>query len=97
MVNATGAFGESLGEHPAADFDLYRLNADWLRETVLALLKPVLTTRSINVIDEDLADSSGRRNTLDEGGCDGESKATFESCWAGALTVTWSATGGRTQ
>jgi hypothetical protein len=54
MVSATGAFGESLGEHSATDFDLYRLNAEWLRETVLALLKPLLTTRSINVIDDDL-------------------------------------------
>lgn len=54
MVRAEGTFGEDLGERPAADFHVYRINIEWLRETVLGLLTPVLSIRSVVAIDDDL-------------------------------------------
>ncbi len=55
MVHTVGPFGEDAGEVPAADLDKYALNADWLHETILRLLKPLLTRRgSQQVLDQDL-------------------------------------------
>ncbi len=55
MVRTIGPFGEEAGDVPAADLDKYSLNADWLRETILRLLKPLLTRRgSQQIIDQDL-------------------------------------------
>lgn len=55
MVSITGPFGEDGGEVPAADLDKYVLNADWLHETIMGLLKPLLTRRvSPQVLDPDL-------------------------------------------
>ncbi len=55
MVRAVGPFGEDGGDVPASDLDKYALNADWLHETIMKLLKPLLTRRgSQQVLDQDL-------------------------------------------
>lgn len=54
MVRATGTFGEDAGERPVADLELYQLNRQWLHETVLRLMKPLLAKRGTQVIDQDL-------------------------------------------
>jgi hypothetical protein len=55
MVRTVGPFGEEAGDVPAGDLDKYSLNADWLHETVLWLLKPLLTRRgSQQILDPDL-------------------------------------------
>jgi len=55
MVSTIGPFGEDGGDVPASDLDKYALNADWLHETIMKLLKPLLTRRgSQQVLDQDL-------------------------------------------
>lgn len=54
MVSVTGPFGEDAGEHPAADLERYQLNREWLQETVLKLIRPLLTNKGAQVIDQDL-------------------------------------------
>lgn len=55
MVRTIGPFGEEAGDVPAGDLDKYSLNADWLHETILRLLKPLLTRRvSQQILDPDL-------------------------------------------
>lgn len=54
MVELTGNFGEDHGERPAADFDLYELNPQWLHETLVKLMKPLLSTSTPQVLDADL-------------------------------------------
>jgi hypothetical protein len=54
MVRATGPFGEDLGERPAADLEIYQLNVQWLHETLIGLIKPLLTDRAIQILDADL-------------------------------------------
>tara|TARA_Y100000815_G_scaffold270505_1_gene295279 strand:+ start:11639 stop:12199 length:561 start_codon:yes stop_codon:yes gene_type:complete len=54
MVSATGPFGEDAGEHPAADLERYQLNREWLQETVLKLIRPLLTSKGAQVLDQDL-------------------------------------------
>ncbi|NOX41261.1 MAG: hypothetical protein GXP05_12330, partial [Alphaproteobacteria bacterium] len=54
MVKATGPFGENAGEYPLADMELFQLNRQWLQETVLRLVGPLLTKKGIQTIDQDL-------------------------------------------
>ena len=55
MVRAVGPFGEDAGDMPAADLDKYALNADWLHETILQLLQPLLSRRGVQkAFDPDL-------------------------------------------
>ncbi|WP_140056086.1 hypothetical protein [Oceanibaculum nanhaiense] len=55
MVRAIGPFGEDAGDIPAGDLDLYAINREWLMETLVRLLKPLLTRRgSQQVLDQDL-------------------------------------------
>jgi hypothetical protein len=54
MVRMRGPFGEDLGERPAADLDVYRLNPEWLHESLARLIKPLLSTRSPQVLDSNL-------------------------------------------
>lgn len=55
MVRTVGPFGEEAGDVPAGDLDKYSLNADWLHETILRLLKPLLMRRgSQQILDPDL-------------------------------------------
>lgn len=54
MVSLTGPFGEDAGEHPAADLERFQLNRAWLQETVLKLIRPLLTNKGMQVLDQDL-------------------------------------------
>lgn len=54
MVQLTGSFGEDHGTQPAADFDLYELNPQWLHETLIKLIKPLLSTSTLQLLDTDL-------------------------------------------
>lgn len=45
MVKATGPFGEDAGEYPLADMERFQLNREWLQETVLRLVEPLLTKK----------------------------------------------------
>ena len=44
---------------------------------------PALASRSVYLIERYWADSNGRRDTLEVGGCDGYSKAAVGSVWTG--------------
>ncbi|PWG16080.1 hypothetical protein [Salibaculum griseiflavum] len=54
MVSATGPFGEDAGERPTADLERYQINREWLQETVLKLIRPLLTNKGAQVLDQDL-------------------------------------------
>lgn len=70
MVSATGPFGEDAGEHPAADLDRYQLNREWLQETVLKLIRPLLTSKGAQVLDQDLV-------LIGDMGTDGDRKPVY--------------------
>lgn len=54
MVRTVGPFGEDGGERPASDLEIYEINRQWLHETVLRLMKPLLSKRALRILDPDL-------------------------------------------
>lgn len=54
MVRMTGLFGEVLGERSAGDLEVYRLNPEWLHESLVGVIKPLLSVRALQVLDSDL-------------------------------------------
>jgi hypothetical protein len=54
MVRTIGPFGEDAGEQPASDLEMYTINRQWLHETVLRLMKPLLIKRASEILDPDL-------------------------------------------
>ena len=54
MVRTIGPFGEDAGERPASDLEMYAINRQWLHETVLRLMKPLLIKRASQILDPDL-------------------------------------------
>lgn len=54
MVRTIGPFGQSGGTRPAADLEMYEINRQWLHETVVRLMKPLLNKRTSQVLDVDL-------------------------------------------
>lgn len=54
MVRTVGAFGEPGGTRPAADLEMYEINRQWLHDTVVLLLKPLLVKRGAQILDPDL-------------------------------------------
>lgn len=54
MVQTVGPFGEAGGTRPAPDLQMYVIKKDWLHETILRLLKPLLHKRASEVLDDDL-------------------------------------------
>lgn len=54
MVSTVGPFGQSGGMRPASDFEMYEINRQWLHETVVRLMKPLLNKRGSQVLDADL-------------------------------------------
>jgi len=54
MVRLMGPFGEDAGKRPAFHFDKYSINAQWLHETLLQLMKPLLSKRAPQILDADL-------------------------------------------
>ena len=54
MVQTVGPFGEDGGTRPAHDLQMYVINKDWLHETILRLLKPLLHKRASELFEDDL-------------------------------------------
>lgn len=54
MVQTVGPFGEDGGTRPAPDLQMYVIKKDWLHETILRLLKPLLNKRASEAFDDDL-------------------------------------------
>lgn len=55
MVRTVGPFGEDAGKRPVADLKMYAINAQWLHETLLRLMKPLLSKRAALILDPDLS------------------------------------------
>lgn len=54
MVQVKGPFDEDGGLSPAADFRRYQLNHQWLRETVIDLMKPWLSKSMVQRLNDHL-------------------------------------------
>lgn len=54
MVRIVGPFGEDAGKWPASDVEMYRINAQWLHETLMRLMKPLLSKVAAQILDPDL-------------------------------------------
>lgn len=54
MVRMVGPFGEDAGKRPASDVEMYAINAQWLHETLMRLMKPILSKRAAQILDPDL-------------------------------------------
>ena len=54
MVSTVGPFGEDAGKRPASDVEMYAINAQWLHETLMRLIKPLLSKRAAQILDPDL-------------------------------------------
>jgi hypothetical protein len=55
MTRVVGAFGKDGGLRPASDLEMYEINREWLHETVVGLLKPMLNKLAAQVLDPDLS------------------------------------------
>lgn len=53
-VRTVGPFGEDAGKRPVSDIEMYAINAQWLHETLMRLMKPLLSKRAAQVLDPDL-------------------------------------------
>ena len=54
LVGILGPFDEAAGTRPASDLEMYAINRQWLHETVLALIQPILNRRALQTLDPDL-------------------------------------------
>jgi hypothetical protein len=54
LVKLTGPHGENLGERPAHDLSIYRIKPEWLHETIVGLLKPLLASRAAQPLESNL-------------------------------------------
>jgi len=54
MLQTVGPFGQSGSTISTQDLQMYVINKDWLHETILRLLKPLLNKRASQVLDDDL-------------------------------------------
>jgi len=54
MVRTIGPFDEDAGERPISDLEMYAINAQWLHETLLRLMKPLLSKLASQILDPDL-------------------------------------------
>jgi hypothetical protein len=54
MVRTVGPFGEDAGKRPVSELEMYAINAQWLHETLLRLMKPLLSRRAAIILDPDL-------------------------------------------
>lgn len=55
MSRVVGAFGKDGGLRPTSDLEMYEINREWLHETVVGLLKPMLNKLAAQVLDPDLS------------------------------------------
>lgn len=53
-ATATGSFGEDLGSFPLHDMRQYVIKRDWLEETLITALKPMIGRASFEMLDPDL-------------------------------------------
>jgi len=54
MVNTVGPFGEDAGKRPVSDVEMFAINGQWLHETLMRLMKPLLSKRAAQILDPDL-------------------------------------------
>jgi len=54
IVRTVGPFGEDAGKRPASEVEMYAINAQWLHETLMRLMKPLLSKRAAQILDPDL-------------------------------------------
>lgn len=54
MIRTVGPFGEDAGKRPVSDVEMYAINAQWLHETLVRLMKPLLSKRATQIVDQDL-------------------------------------------
>lgn len=54
MVNTVGPFGEDAGKRPVSDVEMFAINGQWLHETLMRLIKPLLSKRTAQILDPDL-------------------------------------------
>jgi hypothetical protein len=54
MVEVVGPFGEDAGTRPKSDVEMFAINTQWLHETLLNLIKPILIKRTAQILDPDL-------------------------------------------
>lgn len=55
MSRTVGAFGKDGGLRPTSDIEMYEINREWLHETVVGLLKPLMNKLAAQVLDPDLS------------------------------------------
>ena len=53
-VRTVGPFGEDAGKRPVSDVEMYAINAQWLHETLMRLMKPLLSKRAAQILAPDL-------------------------------------------
>lgn len=54
MVRMVGPFGEDAGTRPTSDLQMYAINVRWLHETLVRVIKPLLSRQSTQILDPDL-------------------------------------------
>jgi len=54
MVRTVGPFGEDAGTRPTSDLQMYAINVRWLHETLVRMIKPLLSRQSTQILDPDL-------------------------------------------
>ena len=54
MVRAIGPFGEDAGTRATSDLQMYAINVRWLHETLVRMIKPLLSRQSTQILDPDL-------------------------------------------
>lgn len=55
MSRMVGAFGKDGGLRPTSDLEMYEINREWLHETLVGLLKPMMNKLAAQVLDPDLS------------------------------------------
>jgi hypothetical protein len=54
MVRTEGPFGQDAGRRPVSDIKMFAINGQWLQETLMRLMKPILNKRAAQILDRDL-------------------------------------------
>ncbi len=54
MVRTVGPFGEDAAMRPTSDLQMYAINVRWLHETLVRMIKPLLSRQSTHLLDPDL-------------------------------------------
>lgn len=54
MVRTEGPLGQDAGRRPVSDIKMFAINGQWLQETLMRLMKPILNKRAAQILDRDL-------------------------------------------